>query len=296
MPWLKVDDTFPSHPKVRSIPRRTRMSALGVWLACGAWSGHHLTDGSIPHDVVEDEGGKQADAKALVDANLWHSNGHDCSRCPQPAKGDYQFHDWLDWQPARDEVLAKRTEEAQRKAAWRAQKAAERRATQDAKRADVPTGQTPDGQRDTARTDSVSPAGVQPSRTRPDPTRPDPLLPTEEARGLSTPADEPPRTTQTLVGEWIDNCAAPPPSRVKGQIAKEVAGLLAEGIPYSDVRRGLQAWQSRSLHPSTLASVVHEVRNPPQPRQSTTATQHAALDAMKDPEPAHQFRAIPGGF
>ena len=56
MPWLKVDDTFPSHPKVRSIPRRTRMSALGVWLACGAWSGHHLTDGSIPHDVVEEIG------------------------------------------------------------------------------------------------------------------------------------------------------------------------------------------------------------------------------------------------
>src|SRR4051794_38738063 len=128
MPWFKVDDTFPSHPKVRSIPRRTRMAALGVWLACGTWSSHHLTDGSIPRDVVEDEGGRQVDAKALVDARLWHQAGHDCPSCPQPDRGDYVFHDWSDWQPIREHVLARRAESAQRKADYRAQKAAEREA------------------------------------------------------------------------------------------------------------------------------------------------------------------------
>jgi hypothetical protein len=68
--------------------------------------------------------------------------------------------------------------------------------------------------------------------------------------------------TQALVGEWIDHCDARPPSRVIGQLSKEIKALLSENIPYEDVRRGVAAWHAKALHPSTLASVVHETRNP----------------------------------
>lgn len=68
-------------------------------------------------------------------------------------------------------------------------------------------------------------------------------------------------SAQDLVGEWIDHCNGErPPGRVVGQISKEIGAMLREGIPYVDVRAGLQQWQLRGLHPSALASVVHEMR------------------------------------
>ena len=68
--------------------------------------------------------------------------------------------------------------------------------------------------------------------------------------------------TQTLIGEWINHCTDRPPARVIGQLSKEIKALLTEGIPYEHVRAGVAAWARKGLHPSTLASVVHETRNP----------------------------------
>lgn len=68
-------------------------------------------------------------------------------------------------------------------------------------------------------------------------------------------------TAQTLVGEWLDRCAKRPPGQVIGIISKQIKEMLAEGIDPDDVRRGIAAWMSKPLHPSTLASVVNEVMN-----------------------------------
>lgn len=74
-------------------------------------------------------------------------------------------------------------------------------------------------------------------------------------------SDSAQKTSRDLVGEWIDHCNGErPPGRVVGQISKEIGAMLREGIPYRDVRTGLQQWQLRGLHPSALASVVHEMR------------------------------------
>jgi hypothetical protein len=84
-------------------------------------------------------------------------------------------------------------------------------------------------------------------------------------------------TSQTLIAEWIEHCGDKrPPSRVIGQVAKETAAMLAEGIDYADVRAGLAAWHSKALHPSALASVVHEVRQGPTVKRSTTDQRVAA--------------------
>lgn len=51
--------------------------------------------------------------------------------------------------------------------------------------------------------------------------------------------------------------------------------MLAEGIDPVDVRRGLAAWHSKGLHPSTLPSIVNQLMNATGtigtvPRPSTT--------------------------
>jgi hypothetical protein len=80
---------------------------------------------------------------------------------------------------------------------------------------------------------------------------------------------QPQLTAQTLVTEWIDHCSHRPPDRVIGQTSKEIRLMLDQGIAYELVRVGVQQWQLRGLHPSALASVVHEVMNHrPAPRVS----------------------------
>jgi hypothetical protein len=81
--------------------------------------------------------------------------------------------------------------------------------------------------------------------------------------GSDAPAQPVDNSAQNLVAEWVDHCnGGRPPGRVIGQVAREIGAMLTEGIPYADVRAGLQQWHTQGLHPSTLASVVHEIRNP----------------------------------
>lgn len=91
MPWFRIDDKAHSHPKLI----KAGNAALGLWLRCGSYAAAHLTDGIVPGVVAELYGTKPQAAK-LVKAGLWHEHGHDCPECPQPAPGDYAFHDFLD--------------------------------------------------------------------------------------------------------------------------------------------------------------------------------------------------------
>lgn len=66
-----------------------------------------------------------------------------------------------------------------------------------------------------------------------------------------------------LTGEWLRHRGPEnrPPARVIGQVSRELKQMLTEGIPYDAVQHGFAEWANRNLHPSTLASVVDEVRN-----------------------------------
>lgn len=87
-----------------------------------------------------------------------------------------------------------------------------------------------------------------------------------------------------LVGEWIDACSHRPPSRVIGQVSKEVKALVTDKVPADVIRRSIVAWQERGLHPSTLASVAHELMNasPTRGRMGKQAQQQAETDAFFD--------------
>lgn len=81
---------------------------------------------------------------------------------------------------------------------------------------------------------------------------------------------------QTLIAEWIDHCAIPPPSRVKGQLAKLIGELLGEGQPYDRVRQGLAEWHSKDQHPSTLPSFVFNATKSAPARAPNKATERTA--------------------
>lgn len=107
MPWFKVDDALALHMKAITAGN----AALGLWVRAGSWSMHQLTDGFIPRAIVTALGGTKADTVSLVGSGLWHS-----------VDGGFQFHDWSEYQPTRESVLAEREAAAERMRRVRANK------------------------------------------------------------------------------------------------------------------------------------------------------------------------------
>lgn len=99
MPWFKVDDALAFHIKALSAGNQ----ALGLWVRAGSWSMQQLSDGFVPAPMVTALGGGHKDAKALVHAGLWHQ-----------VDGGFQFHDWEEYQPTREQVEAERAAAAER--------------------------------------------------------------------------------------------------------------------------------------------------------------------------------------
>lgn len=89
---------------------------------------------------------------------------------------------------------------------------------------------------------------------------PAPSAPTVRAR--PAPRDPDRDDSGAIVGEWIDTLPHRPPGRVIGQVAKEIKTMLDEGISPDFIRAGVAEWQRKGLHPSALASIVHEVSTP----------------------------------
>jgi hypothetical protein len=104
----------------------------------------------------------------------------------------------------------------------------------------------------------------QPPPPSPSPRPPSPVPPQAAGRGKPSSdvavRDQAP-TAQTLIAEWIDHCPERPPERVIGQISKELKTLINEGVDPDRLRPALAEWNRKGLHPSTLASVVHEITN-----------------------------------
>jgi len=94
MTWFKVDDSFHSHPKVLA----SRPAALGLWVVAGSWSSANLTGGFVSDQVVSRlVPGAAKLARELVTVGLWTRT-----------KGGYQFHDWSDYQPTKEEATTAR--------------------------------------------------------------------------------------------------------------------------------------------------------------------------------------------
>lgn len=107
MPWVKLDDRFPSHRKVALLPDR----AFRLHVSAICWCAENLTDGRIAErelPLVAKVRSIKATAKQLEDAGLWDRTDD-----------GWAIHDYLDYNPSREQVLAERKKNAERQERFR---------------------------------------------------------------------------------------------------------------------------------------------------------------------------------
>ncbi|KJK40259.1 hypothetical protein UK15_07885 [Streptomyces variegatus] len=124
--------------------------------------------------------------------------------------------------------------------------------------------ETPDVSVRESRTPTLSPLSTRPLSfgDSPSSTEGHDYAQDEVLEGEPVDDAEAPITAQTIVSEWLERCTTRPPSRVIGQLSKEIRILLDEDRIHPDwIRRGIALWMAKGLHPSTLASVVNEAMN-----------------------------------
>jgi hypothetical protein len=103
MPWVKLDDSFFCHPKIVTVGAE----ATGLYVWALTYSAHNLTDGHIPAAWVRQAVGTRAKklATLLVEHGLWEENGT-----------GWMIHDYGQYNPSREKILARRAADSQRKA------------------------------------------------------------------------------------------------------------------------------------------------------------------------------------
>lgn len=104
MAWVKLDDGFDEHIKLASCSDYDAALSAFVQLIC--YSARNLTDGRIPGGIAARKN-KKAIAE-LVRVGLLERDGRDLI-----------VHDYLEYNPSREETLQAREVTRQRKAAWR---------------------------------------------------------------------------------------------------------------------------------------------------------------------------------
>ena len=127
MSWVRLDDHMSEHPKVIAA------GPLAAWLHVCAlqYASRNLTDGFIPRRAVPtlvnfdgvsvcvasisgglagvgDDVHAEALAEILVEVGLW-----------ERVDRGYQIHDYLQFQPSKESILAQRRQNAERQATWR---------------------------------------------------------------------------------------------------------------------------------------------------------------------------------
>lgn len=112
MTWLKTDDKFPEHRKIR----RLSDGAYRLHHTALAFSAKDETDGRIATDDIDEMQHGRRLAKhipSLVDAGLWRS-----------VKGGWMLHDFLDYNPSHEQLEAERAHNRERQARARARRRA----------------------------------------------------------------------------------------------------------------------------------------------------------------------------
>lgn len=117
MAWFKIDDGFHCHPKVMD----AGTPAIGLYVRCGSFVAQQVTDGVVPKRVAK-QYGTPRQARALVDAGLWHEHGHDCETCPEVDANSYLIHQYLERNPSRIETELARDSKTKRQQKWRESK------------------------------------------------------------------------------------------------------------------------------------------------------------------------------
>ena len=110
MAWLRLDDGYARHRKVR----RRSDAAFRLHTTAMCFCGHDLTDGVVTlEDIQEMPGINQRQLmrriSELCDANLWEEHGRNA----------WLVHDYLDYNPSRVEVMEGREQARNRQKRWK---------------------------------------------------------------------------------------------------------------------------------------------------------------------------------
>jgi hypothetical protein len=97
MAWGRLDDSFDAHRKVR----RAGLEAVGLHARALSYCAGSLTDGHVDPEWLTERAGRRAErlAEQLVAAGLWEHNSD-----------GFVIHDYLEYNPSREEVEASRAE------------------------------------------------------------------------------------------------------------------------------------------------------------------------------------------
>jgi len=107
MAWIKIDDSFPDHPKVVGLSDK----AFRVHISGLCYCGKYLTDGKVPMKIAarfaEED---MAIIAELDEIGLW---------IPDMANNGFIIHDYLTHQTSKDQVEAKRANLRERQKRYR---------------------------------------------------------------------------------------------------------------------------------------------------------------------------------
>ena len=104
MPWVRIDETLPSHPKFLSVGLR----GIGLFVTGLCYANQHLTDGFLPAAAIR-LAGEDASLTCidLVNAGLWTT-----------CEGGYRIHDFDQFQPSKAKVTRQRKQAKARQKKW----------------------------------------------------------------------------------------------------------------------------------------------------------------------------------
>jgi hypothetical protein len=109
MAWVRIDDDFHAHPKVQQAWHACPTS-IGLHALAMSHCARYLTDGHVSQSFAKTclpgAAGRKRAVGALVAAGLW-----------VPQDGGWQIHDYLDFNPSREQVLSDRAELSEVRAA-----------------------------------------------------------------------------------------------------------------------------------------------------------------------------------
>ena len=123
MPWVRFDDQFTIHRKVDGLSD----AAFRLHTSAIFWSARNLTDGFVSREDLDGVSARVRTpgrfAAECVRREAWHDARFECpsEKCPAPVDGDgWVIHDYWEFQPSKEQVVADRQAAARRQAKWRA--------------------------------------------------------------------------------------------------------------------------------------------------------------------------------
>lgn len=182
MTWVRFEDRFPWHRKVRGLSD----AAFRLHVSAVCWCCEHLTDGVVPTadlPLVSDVKRPEKAVAELVQRGSW-----------DVTSTGWSIHDFLVYNESREVVLARREADAERKRKWR--------------NGGSPGGVRPDGQVDS----TLESAHTVPSRPVPSPLPPTEVVagkPAAAQRGTRIPDAWPAEQDKDALWKWaIETCPA----------------------------------------------------------------------------------------